>query len=48
MKKFEREMEKHYSRVRERKRETNEEMMIEKCLIKIKYMVNGLKDLILP
>ena len=27
---------------------TSEEMMIEKCLIKVKYMGNGLKDLILP
>ena len=32
----------------ERERETSEEMMIEKCLIKVKYMGNGLKDLILP
>ena len=31
----------------ERERGTSEEMMIEKCLMKVKCMGNGLKDLIL-
>ena len=47
MKRFEREMEKYYSRVRERKRNkwrTSKEMMIRKCLMKVKCMGNGLKD----